>query len=308
MVAPIELVVSAEEAGERLDRVLSARSLGFSRSALQGFIAEGRVEVDGRVVRPSARLQAGARVRVRPSEPKPSAAEPQDIPLQILFQDEHLAVLMKPAGLVVHPAPGHWDGTLVNALRFHLEVRAGDPQRPGIVHRLDQDTSGVMVVARTELARERLIAQFKQHDIEREYLAIALGIPASQRIETLHGRHPRDRKRFTSRVSTGKRAVTIVHVLERLHGASLLRCTLETGRTHQIRMHLAELGHPLLADPVYGRQSQDPRLREAARAIARQALHARLLGFTHPQSGERLRFTAEPPEDFARALSLLRDT
>jgi 23S rRNA pseudouridine1911/1915/1917 synthase len=252
-------------------------------------------------------VSAGARVLVRPAPPPPSAAVPQDIPLELLFQDEQLAVLMKPAGLVVHPAPGHPDGTLVNALRFHLDVRAGDPERPGIVHRLDRDTSGVMVVARTELARERLIAQFSRHDIDREYVAIALGaLPATQRFETLHGRHRTDRKRFTTRVTSGKRAVTEVALQERLHGASLVRCRLETGRTHQIRVHLAEHGFPILGDAVYGHASRDPRVHAAEQAIGRQALHARVLGFTHPLSGERVRFCAEPPEDFERALAILR--
>src|SRR5262249_30104467 len=157
-----------------------------------------------------------------PLPPPPSNAEPEDIPLDLLFEDEHLAVLMKPAGLVVHPAAGHHSGTLVNALRFHLDVRAGDPERPGIVHRLDRDTSGIMVVARTEPAREALMQQFSAHSIEREYIAIALGaVAASQRIETLHGRHPTDRKRFSSRVARGKRAVTEVALLEPLAGASL---------------------------------------------------------------------------------------
>jgi 23S rRNA pseudouridine1911/1915/1917 synthase len=305
--APIEIEVSAEEAGERLDKVLSARPLGLSRSALQALIEQGRVEVDGRVLRPSAKLSAGARIVVRPAPPPPSDAVPQDIPLSLLYVDDDIAVVMKPAGLVVHPAAGHADGTLVNALRFHLDVRAGDPQRPGIVHRLDRDTSGVMVVARTVAAREALIARFKQHDIDREYLAIAVGHPpASVRIETLHGRHPTDRKRFTSRVTTGKCAVTQIALVERLHGAALVRCRLETGRTHQIRMHLSEHGWPVLADPVYGRPSSDPRVRAAAAAIGRQALHARVLGFTHPISGQPMRFVAEPPEDFQRALAALR--
>jgi 23S rRNA pseudouridine1911/1915/1917 synthase len=163
-----------------------------------------------------------------------------------------------------------------------------------------------MVVARTELARERLIAQFKRHDIERAYVAIALGHPQAQRIETLHGRHPGDRKRFSGRVSEGKRAVTHVEPLERLHGATLVRCTLETGRTHQIRVHLSELGHPLLADTLYGKPSRDPKLRAAEQAIGRQALHAQVLGFTHPVTGEHVRFEVEPPADFARALSELR--
>jgi 23S rRNA pseudouridine1911/1915/1917 synthase len=305
--APIELTISAEEAGERVDRVLSARPLGHSRSTLQSWIADGRVLADGRPVRASARLNEGAHVVVRPAPPPPSSALPEDLPLDLLFKDEHVAVLHKPAGLVVHPAPGHWTGTLANALRFHLEVKAGDPERPGIVHRLDRDTSGVMVVARTERAREGLIAQWKSHSIEREYVAIALGMPQEQlRIETLHGRHPRDRKRFTSRVASGKQAITVMRVLERLHGASLVSCRLETGRTHQIRVHLSEQGYPLLADALYGHASTDPRLAEAERAIGRQALHARLLGFEHPASGERMRFSVEPPEDFQRALSLLR--
>jgi 23S rRNA pseudouridine1911/1915/1917 synthase len=305
--APIELEITADEAGERLDRVLSARPLGYSRSALQALIEAGRVFVNGQPARSSARAVAGARVRIEPLPPPPSAAEPEDIPLDLLHEDEHLAVLMKPAGLVVHPAAGHPSGTLVNALRFHLDVRAGDPERPGIVHRLDRDTSGIMVVARTELAREGLMAQFSQHAIEREYVAIALGAVApSLRIDTLHGRHPTDRKRFSAKVARGKRAVTEVALLEPLGRASLVRCVLETGRTHQIRVHLSEHGHPLLGDAVYGHPSRDEPLRAAERAIGRQALHARVLGFTHPATGERMRFSREAPEDFQRALEILR--
>lgn len=304
--APIELIVSAHEAGERIDRILSARPLGFSRSALQSFIAEGRVTVDGKVVRASARPNDGARIVVRPLPPPPSAAEPQDIPLEILFEDAHLIVLMKPAGLVVHPAPGHRDGTLVNALRFHVDVAAGDPERPGIVHRLDRGTSGVMVVAKTERARAGLIAQFQSHSIEREYVAIALGaIAAPMRIETLHGRDPNDRKKFTSRVREGKTAITNVEPIAALHHATLVRCRLETGRTHQIRMHLAERGHSIVGDPVYGRTSRDPIVRAAAEALGRQALHARLLGFGHPDGGRAMRFEADVPEDFRLAQAAL---
>lgn len=303
----IELVASAEEAGQRLDRMLSARPLGYSRSLLQEWIGQGRVSLDGRPARASAKVSAGACIVLRPAPPPPSDVVPQAIPLDLLHEDEHLVVLMKPPGLVVHPAPGHSDGTLVNALRFHFGVEVGDPLRPGIVHRLDRDTSGIMVVARSELAREGLMAQFKAHSIDREYVAIALGnAPARKRIETLHGRHPVDRKRFSGRVREGKRAVTELELLESLHASSLICCRLETGRTHQIRVHLSELGHPLLGDALYGRGSADPRLRAAAEAIGRQALHARLLGFTHPASGQRLRFTSEPPADFASALALLR--
>jgi 23S rRNA pseudouridine1911/1915/1917 synthase len=304
---PFEFVVVAEEAGERLDRIVSARPFGLSRSTVQTLIEAGRIEVDGRALRASARPAPGARVFVRPLPPPPSSAEPQDIPIELLFEDAYLAIVMKPAGLVVHPAPGHADGTLVNALRFHLNVRIGDPERPGIVHRLDRDTSGVMVVAKTEAAREGLIAQFKRHAIDREYVAIAQGVPPPKlRIETLHGRDPRDRKKFTSKVREGKRAVTEVALIERLHGASLVRCTLETGRTHQIRMHLSEHGFPLLGDPVYGRASADPRVSAASAALGRQALHARVLGFEHPVLGGRLHFEAQPPADFARALASLR--
>lgn len=303
----IELTISAHEAGERLDKVLSARPLGFSRSALQSFIEAERVTLDGKPARAKDKPKAGARVVVRPLPPPPSAAIPQDIPLEILFEDAHLVVLMKPAGLVVHPAPGHPDGTLVNALRFHVEVADGDPERPGIVHRLDRDTSGVMVVAKTERAREGLIGLFSKHDIDREYVAIAQGVIAQPlRIETLHGRDPHDRKKFTSKVREGKVAITHVQPLEKLAGATLVRCTLETGRTHQIRMHLAEHGAPLLGDPVYGKPSKDRAVRAVSNALGRQALHARLLGFKHPATGAALRFEAEPPADFQAALAALR--
>jgi 23S rRNA pseudouridine1911/1915/1917 synthase len=235
---------------------------------------------------------------------------PEDLPLTVLHEDSELIVLVKAAGMVVHPAPGHTTGTLVNALRFRQSVREledDETERPGIVHRLDKDTSGVMVIAKTAAAREGLIAQFKAHSLERAYRAIALGQPRDEfTLDTLHGRDPRDRKRFSSKVREGKRAVTHVRVLERLEGACLVECRLETGRTHQIRMHLSEAGHALLADPVYGKTPRDPLLRAAAEAIGRQALHAHVLGFVHPRSGARMHFEAEPPDDFQSALSLLR--
>jgi 23S rRNA pseudouridine1911/1915/1917 synthase len=308
--APIELTLDASEVGERIDRVLSARSLGLSRSQLQALIAVGRVFVEGRPARASERVRGPVRVRIEPLPPPPSAAEPEDLPLEILFEDEHLVVLVKAAGMVVHPAPGHAGGTLVNALRYHREQSELDedaPQRPGIVHRLDKDTSGVMVVAKTAAAREGLIAQFQTHDLAREYVAIVIGHPPSPlTLDTWHGRHPRDRKRFTTKVERGKRAVTHMRVLERLHGASLLACTLETGRTHQIRVHLAERGYPILADALYSKPSRDPRLADAEALVGRQALHARLLGFKHPISGEAVSFSAEPPAEFQRALESLR--
>jgi 23S rRNA pseudouridine1911/1915/1917 synthase len=308
--APIELTLETTEVGERIDRVLSARGLGLSRSQLQALLAAGRVSVEGRPARAKDKVRGPARVRIEPLPPPPSAAAPEDLPLTILFEDDHLVVILKAAGMVVHPAPGHAGGTLVNALRYHRELEeleADTPERPGIVHRLDKDTSGVMVVAKSVAAREGLIAQFKQHDLEREYLAIAQGRPAQQfTLDSWHGRHPHDRKRFTTKLDRGKRAVTHVRVLEHLHGASLVACTLETGRTHQIRVHLAEHGYPILGDALYGRPSRDPRLAEAAAQLGHQALHARLLGFVHPLSGERVRFSAEPPAEFLSALALLR--
>ena len=309
-VEAFEFVVGADEAGERLDRVVSKRGLGLSRAQAQLLIGEGRIEVDGQAARASTKLKSGAKVCVRPLPPPPSAAEPEDLPLQVLHEDAQLLVIVKAAGMVVHPAPGHGSGTLVNALRYRQSVREleqDETERPGIVHRLDKDTSGVMVVAKTMAAREGLIAQFQRHDLERSYVAIAVGATqAAFTLDTWHGRHPVDRKRFTTRGQSGKRAITHVRTLERLQGASLIECRLATGRTHQIRVHLAEHGFPLLADPVYGRPPREPLLTEAAAAIGRQALHARTLGFVHPTSGERMQFAVEPPEDFARALSVLR--
>ncbi|MET0390785.1 MAG: RluA family pseudouridine synthase [Polyangiales bacterium] len=305
-----ELEIRDDEAGERLDLVLSRRPFGLSRAIVQQLIDAERIELVGRKVRASLRVRAGERLTVRPLPPPPSAAEPEDLPLEVMHEDAQVLVVMKAAGMVVHPAPGHTSGTLVNALRFRQsvsELEADATERPGIVHRLDKDTSGVMVIAKTMAARAGLIAQFQSHRLERAYVAIAVGAPPEAwTLDTLHGRHPTDRKRFTGRVTQGKRAITHVRVLERLQHASLIECRLETGRTHQIRMHLSEAGHPLLADPVYGRPAREPRLLEAATALGRQALHARSLGFEHPTSGQWLHFEAPPPEDFETALATLR--
>jgi len=305
---PTVLRLSGEEAGERIDRVLARRCPEFSRSALQRWIEQGRVEQAGEVVSRKTKAIEGAEILIHPAPPEAMSAEPQAIPLEVLFEDEHLIILDKPAGLVVHPAPGHPDGTLVNALLHHGQLRGGpDPLRPGIVHRLDKDTSGVMVVAKTAQAHERLVEMFQQHSLERAYLAIALGRPPeSIRYDTFHGRHPANRKKFTSRGDRGRRAVTDLESVEVLHGSALVRCRLETGRTHQIRVHLAEHGHPVLGDPLYGKSIGDPELRRVSTELGRQALHAAVLAFEHPIGGEPMSFETEPPEDFQQALRALR--
>lgn len=307
--APMVVTLSEEDAGERIDRVLARHCPQFSRSALQRWIEQGRVEQAGEVVSRKTKAQAGAEVSIEPAPPERMSAEPQAIPLDIRFEDDHVLVLDKPAGLVVHPAPGHPDGTLVNALLHHAAVEGGgDPLRPGIVHRLDKDTSGVMVVAKTAAAHERLVEMFQAHDLERAYLAIVRGrAPDTITYDTFHGRHPANRKKFTSQGARGKRAVTHLESVEVLHGSTLVRCRLETGRTHQIRVHLADTGHPVLGDPLYGTSIGDPVLRGVGQSLGRQALHAALLAFEHPITGEALRFETEPPDDFNEALAALRE-
>jgi 23S rRNA pseudouridine1911/1915/1917 synthase len=234
----------------------------------------------------------------------------QEIPLSVVHEDRWLVVIDKPAGLVVHPAPGHEDGTLVNALLAHCQdLRGiGGELRPGIVHRIDKDTSGLLVIAKDDQTMKSLGAAFKAHDIERLYDALVVGRPVGPggRIDTLHGRDPRDRKKFTIRVKQGRRAVTNWQVAERFDGAARIEARLETGRTHQVRVHLAAMSCPLLADRTYGRPPRDPDLRAIAEQLGRQALHARTLGFVHPATGEKLSFTAPPPPDFQRALEALR--
>ena len=336
--ASVAFEIAREQDGERLDRALTAlwrATAGAdapSRAALQRWIREGRVRIAGLAATdPSASVRAGTRVDVTPAPGPASDAEPEDLPLVVLHADDDLVVVDKAAGMVVHPAPGHDRGTLVNALLHRFGALASEPsppvaseagedasdeedtrggpalRRPGIVHRLDRWTSGVMVIARTDRARDGLMAQLAVHSVDREYLAIVEGLaPERARHETLHGRHPTDRKRFSGHARRGKRAVTNVERLEILAGASLVRCRLETGRTHQIRVHLSEAGLPLLADALYGRVARDPRVRDAAAALGRQALHAAVLGFEHPRSGQRMRFESPLPDDLARALAALR--
>ncbi len=309
------IVVPRAAGGKRLDRFL-AGTIAVSRSELQRWIVCGRVTVDGTACEASSRLRGGERVVVEPLPPPSTAAAAESaVQFDVLHVDDDLVVVNKPAGLVVHPARGHAGGTLVNGLLaqgfFRCEDIA-DPldsaahTRPGIVHRLDKGTSGILVVARTVAAREALKAQFQAHTIERAYEAIVVGQLRAGTFDTLHGRHPRDRLRFTSRVSTGKRAVTHVCILADLGLVTHIECRLETGRTHQIRMHLAESGTPLLGDPLYGRPPREPHVRCVSDELGRQALHARLLGFVHPRTGRMVRFEVLPPSDFRGALEAFR--
>jgi 23S rRNA pseudouridine1911/1915/1917 synthase len=295
---------------------LQAQGVDASRATVQRWLAEGRVRSSGVVVGPKAPIALDAVLEIDPGPPPPTEAEPDPtIELVVLFEDAHLLVIDKPAGLVVHPAKGHESGTMVNALVARAAFRAGalgeQGLRPGIVHRLDKGTSGVMVVAKDDRTREGLKALFAAHDIDREYVAVVVGAARSATIDTLHGRHPKDRMRFTSRGSpiAPRRAVTHVEVIEHLAGATVVRCRLETGRTHQIRVHLAEqLGTPVLADPVYGAAKSSPRIERVAATLGRQALHARVLGFVHPITGRSMRWESPLPDDIARAIEALRAT
>jgi 23S rRNA pseudouridine1911/1915/1917 synthase len=295
----------------RLDSFLAGEVPEVSRSQLSRQIGQGAVTVNDAVFPPSRKLRAGDVVVWTPPPVAVTELRGQDIPLKVVYEDRWLVVIDKPAGLVVHPAPGHEDGTLVNALLSHCnDLRGiGGELRPGIVHRIDKDTSGLLVVAKDDQTMKALGAAFKAHDIERVYEALVVGKPPAEsgRIDTLHGRDPRDRKKFSIRVKEGRRAVTGWRVVERFAGAARMEAELETGRTHQVRVHLAALGCPLLADRTYGKPPRDPALRAIADELGRQALHARSLGFVHPATGKTLSFRSEPPEDFRRALAALRE-
>ncbi|GBD42291.1 Ribosomal large subunit pseudouridine synthase D [bacterium HR39] len=309
-----EIEVAPEAAGSRLD-VLLARSVPeLSRARIQALVRGGHVRVDDVPVDdPSRKVRAGERLRLSVPPPEPAEPHPEDLPLSMLYEDEHLLVLEKPAGMVVHPAPGHAGGTLVNALLAHCGESLsgiGGVARPGIVHRLDRDVSGVMVVAKHDRAHVGLAGQFTVHSVERVYEAILHGVPtpASGTVDRPIGRHPIDRKRMAV-VEGGKRAVTHYRVLEAAGMlAARVELRLETGRTHQIRVHMQALGHPLLGDPVYRpRRERLPREVQAwLSGLGRILLHARVLGFTHPVTGERLRFETPPPACFDEAMARLR--
>jgi len=306
------------DAGLRLDRFLADRIGTISRSRVKTLILEGAASRDGAVTTdPSETVAPGAAYRLRPPPAEPATPAGEAIPFPILYEDADLLVLDKPAGMVVHPAPGNPDGTLVNALIAHCGdslTGIGGERRPGIVHRLDKDTSGVMVVAKTEQAHARLSANFAARNIQREYRAICWGVPspAAGAIAGDIGRDPRDRKRMAVVTRNGKVALTNYRIICNFGtAASLLACRLATGRTHQIRVHLAHIGHPLVGDPVYLKRrpaaaaALSPPARDIALDFPRQALHAEILGFSHPITGAPLHFTTPPPPDFQHLIHAL---
>ena len=290
--------------GWRLDRALADAVPTMSRERLKALIRSGGLEADGRLIRdPATKVRGHEAFTLTVPEPEPAHNLPQDIPLTIPFEDEHLLVVDKPAGLVVHPAAGNREGTLVNALLHHCAGRLsgiGGVARPGIVHRIDKDTSGLMVVAKTDVAHEGLARQFAAHSIERRYLAIVNGLPKTSggTVDAPLARSAYDRKKIAIvQGSRGKRAVTHWKRLEPLKDAALVECRLETGRTHQVRVHMASIGHPLLGDPVYGRGKSVHRQLLNQLDFHRQALHAAGLGFVHPVTSTRLSFESALPSD-----------
>lgn len=313
----IKLEVEEEEQGLRLDVYLAGAVEDATRSFLKKLVKDGGVVINGAVcAKPSRTMMAGDRVSLTLPDPPPAVPEPEALPLEILHEDPDVVVINKAAGVVVHPAPGHETGTLVNALLYHCRDyghSGGDPRRPGIVHRLDRDTSGVMVAAKTPHAYTHLARQASEHAFERRYLALARGEfkENSGRISAGLGRSLSDPSRMAVTGIRAKEAVTRFDVLERFGVACLVALQLETGRTHQIRVHLRFAGHPILGDPVYGETRYQqagfvPTARQVLERLQGQALHAETLGFEHPVTGERLRFTTPPPADFSEALAALR--
>lgn len=297
-----DLVVGADDAGQRLDTFVASRGVGVSRSQVRILIDAAAIRVGGAPRKPGYLVRAGDQVLVEIVAPAPARAEPEDLPLDVLYEDAVLIAINKAPGMVVHPAPGRWHGTLVNALLHRWgSLPGGDATRPGIVHRLDRDTSGVMVIARTPSALEHLARQFADRTVAKRYLAVVRGVVGRDElvIDAPIGRHPTERKKMSTRPRRGRTALTRVRVLERFAAATLVEAAPETGRTHQIRVHLAARGHPVLGDAVYGRGTASP-------LIARQALHAASLDVTQPETGERLHLVAPLWTDMTRLLTALR--
>lgn len=304
---------------QRLDSYLSEQLPEISRSQLKKLVEDGRVSIDGHAVKASYKLRGGEQITVALPQPQETSAVAEEIPLDIYHEDQDLIVINKPAGMVVHPAAGHWQGTLVNALLYHCHDLAGigGELRPGIVHRIDKDTSGLLVAAKNDISHQHLAAQFKQHSITRRYLALVHGIVDQQRgtIDQEIGRHPQQRKKMSVNTRQGRRAVTHWKLLKRYDkvNLSLVECALETGRTHQIRVHFSAAHHPLIADPLYGSRSREAAVKDLPlkRLIATlpgQALHAFKLGFIHPTTGKYLEFSCQMPDTLSRIIDYLDQT
>ncbi len=301
----MSLDLTADLPGERADSFLARAAEGLTRSAAQRLLEEGRVTCEGRAVKKNEKLRAGQLLTVDLPAPAPAQALPQEIPLDVVFEDEDVIVVNKPVGMVVHPAPGHPDGTLVNALLFHCGASlsgVGGELRPGIVHRIDRDTSGLIIAAKNDVAHQALAAQLQDHSLYREYEAVVVGgfREDAGTVDLPIGRHPTDRKKMTvDRRGGGREAVTHWTVLARYPGYTHIQCRLETGRTHQIRVHMAAQGHPVLGDPVYGGA------RKGFSQLAGQCLHARRLSFAHPRTGKRMTVSCALPESFQAVLTKL---
>ena len=309
----IALVIGPDQAGERLDRYLAGAMPGLSRSQAQRLIDEGHVQVAGRQAKANLALKDGDHITVELPEPIPTSAQPEDIPVPVLYEDADLLVVNKPAGMVVHPAAGHSSGTLVNALLHHVDDLSGigGEKRPGIVHRLDRGTSGLMVVAKHDSAHAELARQFQDREVEKEYVALVWGeVMAGRRIDAPIGRDPADRKKMSARARRARSAVTRIVGAEHFgRMLTLARVAIHTGRTHQIRVHLSAIGHPIVGDSLYGgvhrRVAGDLR---AVTHLERPFLHAARLVFTHPSEGRPMEFVSELPEDLQRVLDELRET
>ena len=298
------LMIEATESAERIDALLARSVEGLTRSAAQRLLEQGAVTLQGKPVKKNHKTSPGETFEIVLPEPEPAEPEPEDIPLDVRYEDDDLIVVNKPRGMVVHPAPGHPNGTLVNALLCHCGDSlsgVGGEKRPGIVHRIDKDTSGLLIAAKNDFAHLALSAQLSDHSLARTYEAVVIGNfrEDSGTVNAPVGRHPTDRKRMAVTQKNSREAVTHWEVLGRYAGYTHIRCRLETGRTHQIRVHMAHIGHPLLGDPVYGRKK--PEL-----GLEGQCLHARELTFVHPRTQERITVTTDLPDWFEAVLKKLR--
>jgi 23S rRNA pseudouridine1911/1915/1917 synthase len=316
MVARHRLLVEADGAGQRLDAWIAAHRPELSRSRVQSLIEAGQILVDEKAPRPSSRVRTGQAVTIEVPAAIPAIPQPEDIPLAIVHEDDRLLVIDKPTGLAVHPGAGRPAGTLVNALLHHVKDLSGigGVLRPGIVHRLDRGTSGLLVVAKDDASHRHLAHQFAARTVEKEYLAVVLGVPARAEgtIQAAIGRDPVHRQKMSIRSRHGRAAESAYSVLERLDGAALVRVRIHSGRTHQIRVHMASIGHPVAGDSVYGGtrtpSSKNPAARAALLGLGRPALHAARLAFTHPGTGERVIFASPLPADIERLLAALRSS